>query len=114
MSVLEKLRKRSGFLVAAVGVALLAFVLTGLFESKGSMFRGQQNVGEIDGQEISLEDFGRMLDIKEYETLSMMDDGGTIDPQTKDRLNNEVWDNLVNELTMGKEMDDAGTTVTDE
>ena len=114
MSVLERLRKRSGFLVAAVGVALLAFVLTGLFESKGSMFRAKQTVGEIAGQDISYEDFNRLIEQKEFETVSMMEDGQSIDPQTKDRLNQEVWDKLVNDLTLGKEMDDAGITVTDD
>src|ERR1019366_2530428 len=52
MSVLESLRKRSGLLVTIVGLALFAFVLTGLFE-KSSTFGGSDNVvGEIAGKSI--------------------------------------------------------------
>ncbi len=52
MSVLENLRKRSGLLVGIVGLALLAFVLTGLFDSSRFGSGGEKNVGEIAGKTI--------------------------------------------------------------
>ena len=57
MSVLESLRKRSGLLVAFVGIALLAFVLTGLFQKDSSFFGDDTKIGEIAGKSIDVKDF---------------------------------------------------------
>ena len=50
MSTLENLRKRSGILITIVGVALGAFVLTGLFDSNSSLGGSDRSVGEIAGK----------------------------------------------------------------
>ena len=52
MSVLESLRKRSGLLVTIVGLALFAFVLTGLFENSSIFGGSDKSVGEIAGKPI--------------------------------------------------------------
>jgi peptidyl-prolyl cis-trans isomerase D len=113
MTVLSRLRKRSGFLVTAVGVALLAFVLTGLFESKGSMFSGKQYVGVIGGDKITLENYDRELSQMEAQQMDQMG-GGSLDAQAKEMVNNNTWDKIIREMTLNKEIANAGITVSDE
>ena len=53
MSVLEKIRSKTGLLVGIVGLALVIFILESLLGSGGALFSGQDlNVGEIAGDKI--------------------------------------------------------------
>jgi peptidyl-prolyl cis-trans isomerase D len=59
MATLQKLRDKSGMLLAIViFVALAAFILGDMFQSGGSIIRGQQmKIAEIDGQNIEYPNF---------------------------------------------------------
>ena len=55
MAVIEKIRRRSGLLIAFIGVALLAFVLQDLFQSSN---RGREyNIAVVNGEKIPYQDF---------------------------------------------------------
>ncbi|MBO6026458.1 MAG: peptidylprolyl isomerase [Bacteroidales bacterium] len=55
MAAIEKIRKRSGLLIAIIGLALLAFVLQDLFQSSGR--HREYNVAVIDGEKVPYKDF---------------------------------------------------------
>ena len=53
MSVLEKIRSRTGLLVGIIGLALVIFVLESLLGSGGALFSSDDNlVGKIAGDKI--------------------------------------------------------------
>ena len=57
---LDKLRKRSGLLIAGIGIAMAAFLLGDLMNSGTSLFNaGSGVVGEINNQ---------VIDYREFET----------------------------------------------
>ena len=57
---LDKLRKRSGLVIAAIGFALLAFLLGDLMNSGTSLLNGSQGIlGEINN---------KVVDYREFET----------------------------------------------
>ena len=51
MAVLGQIRKRSIFLIIVIGMALFAFVISGVFTSNGG-FGSNKPIGEINGEEI--------------------------------------------------------------
>ena len=57
MAVLGQIRKRSIFLIIVIGMALFAFVISGVFTSNGG-FGANKPIGEINGEEIDYETFG--------------------------------------------------------
>lgn len=55
MAVLEKIRSRSIFLIIVIGLALFAFVISGVFSNDGGTMK--TTVGEVNGEAISRQDF---------------------------------------------------------
>ncbi len=114
MSVLESLRKRSGLLVGIVGLALLAFVLTGVFQSGNSMFGGQDNkVGEIAGKSIDYKEFKTKVD-EAVENQKRSANKASLDPQEVDNIVQQVWNQKINELVLENEYKRLGIAVSDE
>ncbi|WP_297762157.1 peptidylprolyl isomerase [uncultured Muriicola sp.] len=63
MAILENIRKRTTVLILIIGMALFAFVISGIFTSDG--FSGGKvgsSVGEINGQEISIDVFRKKIE----------------------------------------------------
>jgi len=59
MAILGQIRKRTFFLIVVIGMALFAFVISGIFV--GSGISQGQSVGEINGEEIDYETFNLLV-----------------------------------------------------
>ena len=110
MAIIGKIRKRSGLLVAIVGLALASFVLGDFIKAKR---KNVQDVGEIGGETITYREFEAKAD--EYQEL--------IQEQNKDlkltsddlyQLKQETWKKLIKEVLLNKELESLGVTVTSE
>lgn len=112
MSVLENLRKRSGLLVGIVGLALLAFVLTGLFE-RGSISNSDQNVGEIAGKPIEYTAFNNRVQ-ESVENSKRNSGKSAIDENEMDQIIQQEWNQIINEEVIQKEYEKLGIAVSDE
>lgn len=114
MSVLENLRKRSGLLVAIVGIALLAFVLMGLLESRSSIFGGTaQSVGEIAGKSIELNAFSaRVQELTENYKANL--GKSVLDEEQTEQVIQTAWNMLIDEEVVQEEYKKLGITVSDE
>jgi len=114
MSTLERLRKRSGLLVAIVGLALFAFVLTGLFEKNSSIFGGSENeVGEIAGKGIDYKEFNVKVQ-ETIETQKRNQQKTTLTQEETDAIVQQVWNQMINEEVMNKEYEKLGIAISDE
>ena len=96
MAVLQKIRKRSGLLLLAIGFALLAFVVQDLFTNG---FNSQSHdVGSINGKDISFEDF-------RIKVANMEKSGqGTTTIQAV----NQLWDQEVSIALLSAEFEKLG------
>lgn len=63
MAILGKIRERSIFLIFIIGMALLAFVFTGVFD--GNSTTSQDPVIVVGGEEVSIDEFSRQVDFAE-------------------------------------------------
>ena len=61
MAVLGQIRKRSIFLIIVIGMALFAFVISGVFTSNAG-FGGNEPIGEVNGEEIDYAMFNMMVE----------------------------------------------------
>src|SRR6218665_3896179 len=114
MSTLERLRKRSGLLVAIVGLALMAFVLTGLFSNPNSIFGGNdQSVGEIAVKKIKNDIFKKKVEEAE-ENQKRSSQKSTLTEQERDAIVQQVWNQMINEYVMTKEYEKLGISVSNE
>src|ERR1700744_4822907 len=93
MSVLEKIRNRTGLLVGIIAVALVIFVLEGALNSGRSLFgTNERTVGTIAGKNIDYNEFQAKLNsaIQTYEQ-----NGQKVDDQTKQNLVDQVWNEFI-------------------
>ena len=103
---LDKLRKRSGLLIAAVGIALGAFLLGDLMNSGTSLFTSAQGViGEINDAVIDYRDFET-----EAQNLDRIFNGS----QDRNGLRDNLWNDKVNEIIMGEQYQELGIAISSE
>jgi len=100
MAVLEKIRKRTTVLILIIGLALFAFVISGVFTS--SNFGGEKvgsSVAEINGEEISIDEFRQEVEVASKRmgpTTSSM------------QVVNQVWENQLRKTILGEQFEDLG------
>lgn len=63
MAILGQIRSKSIFLIIVIGLALFAFVISGVFDGKG--YQAQEPVGVINGEDVLIEDFRGQVDFLE-------------------------------------------------
>ena len=110
MAAIEKIRKRSGLLIAIIGIALLAFVLQDLFQSTGR--HREYNVAVIDGEKIPYKDFEDLKN-KNLENMKRSYGNNLTSSQTYGVYNNTL-EQMIREYIMNKEYDAVGMNVTPE
>ncbi len=103
---LDKLRKRSGLVIAAIGFALLAFLLGDLMNSGTSLLNGSQGIlGEINDE---------VVDYREFETEVQNIDRIFNGQQDRNGLRDNLWTDKVNEVVMAAQYEDIGLMVSSE
>ena len=96
MAILGSIRKRGIFLILVIGLALFAFVIGDIFNRGGGTT--SQTLATINGEEVSMEEFGREVDQVERQY-------GNI---TNTRAANIVWDRKIREAVLSEQFDQLG------
>ena len=110
MAAIEKIRKRSGLLIAIIGIALLAFVLQDLFQSSNR--HREFNVAVIDGEKIPYKDFEDLKN-KNLENMKRSYGSNLTSAQTYSVYNSTLEQMIKNHI-MTKEYNAIGMKVTAE
>lgn len=103
MAILENIRKRTTVLILIIGLALFAFVISGVFSSND--FAGGKvgsSVAEVNGESISIDDFRRQV-----ETASRQYGPNFSSTQ----LVNTVYDREVRKAILNQQYEDLGIDV---
>ncbi|NKI26070.1 peptidylprolyl isomerase [Arenibacter sp. 6A1] len=103
MAVLESIRKRTTVLILIIGLALFAFVISGVF-SNGGMGGGKvgSSIAEVNGEEVSIDQFRRQV-----ENMSRMAGPNASSLQVV----NQVWENEVRSLLLAQQFEDLGIEI---
>lgn len=103
MAILENIRKRTTVLILIIGLALFAFVISGIFSANGmSGEKTGTTVAEVNGKDISIDKFRR-----EVEAASNRFGAGA----TSMQVVNTVWDQEVRNTILSDEFDDLGIDI---
>jgi peptidyl-prolyl cis-trans isomerase D len=91
----------------------MAFVLTDLFSAKaGGGQQGPMNLAEVNGTNISPTEFDMRLQ-QAYENYQLNTESEEpLDEQTKNQIREQVWNDLLSEVILGKQMQELGVEVT--
>ncbi|WNM19973.1 peptidylprolyl isomerase [Flavobacterium capsici] len=103
MAVLQKIRNRSGLLIAIIAFALFAFVVGDLFNS-GNIGRPSKDVGSVNGKDIPFEDFK----VKVANTEKNQQNGQSM---TSMQASNQVWNQEVSIALLTAEFEKLGIRV---
>ena len=112
MSVLEKIRSKTGLLVGFTGIALLIFILQSALETGSSFFgASQRSVGKIAGKDVDVNEMAAKVNefVNNYQQS-----GQTVDDQTKQMIVDQAWATLVNERVIKPEFKKLGISVGEE
>ena len=115
MATLEKIRNKAGVLVAVfIGFALFAFIFTGFFKSGSSLFKSsQQQVADIDGTTVSIQEYQALIDEQE-EFVKLQSGKSSLSEAEVNRIQDQVWNQLVFETLIKEKTKDLGIEVTSE
>ena len=97
MSVLEKIRSKTGLLVGIVGLALVIFILESLLGSGGALFSGQDlEVGKINGDQIDYPAFSAKVN-EQIAQIQQSNPNQVIDDKMKEQIIESVWSQMIND-----------------
>ena len=113
MAALGKIRSKGGILVGAIGLALFAFLAGDAARScNGIKGEARQQVGEILGKKISVQDYQKLID--EYQSVikfTMQRDN--LSEQELNQVKDQVWQQLVSNRVIEADAEKVGLTVTE-
>ena len=111
MATLQKIRNRGPLLVAVIGIALFAFVAGDAWKAIAP-HQGRQDVGEVNGEAISAEDYQTLVD--EYaEVIKMTQNVSALNDDQLTQVKDQVWQSYINNKLIEAEAEKLGLKVTD-
>ena len=114
MATLQNIRKRSGLLIGIVGFAMLAFILTDLLSSRGSILQRDVNtILEVNGEKISSQQFFARVQERIDNYIASSGDAG-LAQSSRDQFLDLTYDDLLRERIMSSEYEELGMQVTSE
>ena len=111
MATLQKIRSKGPLLVIVIGLALFAFIAGDAWKVL-QPHQGKQDVGEVNGEVLSAQDYQKMVD--ELSEVIKLTNG--LNSLTEDQLNNvkdQVWQSYVNNKLLAEQAEKLGLKVTD-
>ena len=114
MSVLEKIRSKTGLLVGIVGLALVIFILESLLGSGGALFSNQDlEVGVIAGDKIDYPAFSAKVN-EQMAQIQQSNPNQQIDDKMKEQIIESVWSQLINEKVVKVQYKKLGISVSED
>ena len=96
MAILAQIRKRPIYLIMIIGLALFAFVLSGIFKGNGPT---RNSIGTVNGEEISSSEFAKQLEAQKQNGSTSLQNVNT------------VWNRLVKEQVYKTQLEKAGIVI---
>lgn len=115
MSVIQTIRnKYIGFVIVAIIIALIGFLIMDAMQSNvRSIFSGDQTLlADVNGNRIEYKKF-EALRQKYEENMKARSKDGNLSDQERSQVQDQVWNDIVNETLMGEEMEKLGIDLTD-
>ena len=111
MATLQKIRSKGPLLVIVVGLALFAFIAGDAWKAI-QPHQGRQDVGEINGETLSAQEYQELLD--EYTEVIKLSQGvNALNDEQLTYAKDQVWQSYVNNKLIEAEAEKLGLSVSD-
>ena len=101
------------FITVIIAVALLSFIIDpSTLESTISMFSSKYDVGEINGEAVTYQDYQKKVDY--FTQIYQITNGGATNDQTQDAINNTAWQDEIADRVLMPAIEAAGVTLGEE
>lgn len=111
MALINTLRNKMGKVVVAfVALAIFAFILADLLGSGSGLFNNDNSVGEIAGEDISLQEFQNV--VQEREGFYSLQYNRQPTESERPTLHQQAWELLITEHAFEKQYEEVGIEVT--
>ena len=111
MATLQTIRSKGPLLVIVIGIALFAFIAGDAWKIF-QPHQGRQDVGEINGEKISAQDYQKLVD--EYTEVIKLTNGlSSLNETQLASVKDQVWQSYVNNKLIAEQAEELGLTVTD-
>ena len=111
MATLQTIRSKGPLLVIVIGLALFAFIAGDAWKIL-QPHQGKQDVGEVDGETLSAQDFQKM--VEEYGDVIKLTNGlNSLSEDQQTNIRDQVWQTYVNNQLIAKQAKKLGLTVSD-
>ncbi len=111
MATLQRIRNRAGLLVGVIGVAMLAFILTDLLSSGGSILQRSQNeIGSVDGETITAQEFQALLE----KSIQVKFPNGQASEEERTQERDLLWNTIIRDRVLGTEYEELGISVSED
>ena len=108
MAIISKIRKRGALIIGFVGLSMLLFILGDLVTSNTGLFHNTSDVvAVIGGEKIHYREFEARVD-KMVENYKINSKQENVDANTTDMIREQLWNTVVTENTIGKEIEKLG------
>src|SRR4051794_18272339 len=111
MSLINKIRERSGLAVGVIAVSLILFIVgSDLLGGRSMLFGGNsQEVGKIDGKSVDYQEFNAQVEVlrEQFQQQS----GRAPAEQDMAQLREQAWNQFLFDIAYKKEFDKLGLTV---
>ncbi len=107
MATLEKIRSRSGLLIASIAIALLCFVVGDALNNSSTLFNNSRNsVGEVNGKSMTTGEFQKQVSVMSnvFKMAGQSVDDGNV--------RDAVWNTYIQSVVLGEEAEEIGMSVT--
>ena len=114
MSLISKIRERTGLIVGAVAIGLILFLVGGDLLGPSSQLLGgpDKEVGEIAGEEITIDQYQQA--VGEMEANFYLQTRRNPSEREKNSLRQQAWDKLIADVAFTKQFDELGIQVTEQ
>lgn len=113
MATLEKIRGKAGLVVAAIGIALLAFLAGDMIQGGSSVMKDKEmNAFTINGKEVKAQEFDAR--VRRMEEQMRAQGQQSMDDAAMQQLRNQVYSNYVSEELLKEEANKVGLVISPE
>ena len=113
MSLISKIREKTGLIVGAVAIGLILFLVGGDLLGPSSQLLGgpDKNIGEIAGETITIDEYQQA--INEIEANFYLQTGRNPSDREQNTIRQQAWSKMVADVTFTKQFDKLGIEVTE-
>ena len=114
MSLISKIREKTGLIVGAVAIGLILFLVGGDLLGPSSQLLGgpDKEIGEIAGEEISIDEYQQA--VNEMEANFYLRTGRNPSDREQNTIRQQAWSKMIADVAFAKQFDELGIEVTEQ